>query len=54
MLFAYHNMMIKFKIDLIVWKYTSKAEKWDLKSQFKIDLIVWKYGFAKTTNDAFV
>ena len=34
----------KFKIDLIVWKY-SKVYKYVIQIiMFKIDLIVWKYG----------
>ena len=36
------NCGIKFKIDLIVWKYCSYENSNDTYVTFKIDLIVWK------------
>ena len=34
---------LRFKIDLIVWKYDSTGELGYIHQEFKIDLIVWKY-----------
>ena len=33
---------LKFKIDLIVWKFTKTAANGLYTKKFKIDLIVWK------------
>ena len=38
-------MMISFKIDLIVWKFTLPIFGIHIVNPFKIDLIVWKYSF---------
>ena len=41
---------VKFKIDLIIWKWANVELKILNWAKFKIDLIVWKYQFNKQTN----
>ena len=36
------NKILKFKIDLIVWKHEFLADRIEFINEFKIDLIVWK------------
>ena len=36
-------ILYKFKIDLIVWKYSFNLVRKELANRFKIDLIVWKF-----------
>ena len=37
------ELMVQFKIDLIVWKWAYKGIVFLKTLKFKIDLIVWKY-----------
>ena len=41
----FNRNYIKFKIDLIVWKYRKISRKNRNTNRFKIDLIVWKCEF---------
>ena len=37
---------LKFKIDLIVWKYDKINKINQIDNEFKIDLIVWKFNIS--------
>ena len=44
----FHMGIVKFKIDLIVWKLMLCTYEKRIINEFKIDLIVWKHGIVHT------